>query len=277
MFRKIAFVAILAAVVVSAATSGQQDPKTVLGNVSKAMGADGLKTIQYSGSGADFSLGQAMNPSSPWPRFKNKSYTRIIDFEKQASQLQRVRTQGENPARGGGGQPLVGEQNQNQVVIFNDNTTWVQRLDLVMLPWGFLRAASSAPDTSVRSEKVNGKRYTVLSFQGQNKASVNAFIDDQNLIDRIDTKIDNAVLGDTLYEAIYADYKDFSGVKFPTHMLQKQGGYSVLDLAITDVKPNVEANIQPQAGRGRGGAAGPVGPGGANAEVPTEKLADGIY
>lgn len=277
MFRKIALVAILAAVVAWAATSGQQDPKTVLSNVSKAMGADGLKTIQYSGSGADFSLGQAMNPSSPWPRFNNKSYTRIIDFEKQASQLQRVRTQGENPPRGGGGQPLVGEQNQNQVVIFNDNTSWVQRLDLVMLPWGFLRAASAASDPSVRSEKMSGKRYTVLSFQGQNKASVNAFIDDQNIIERIDTKIDNPVLGDTLYEAIYSDYKDFSGLKFPTHMVQKQGGYAVVDLAITDVKPNVEANIQPQAGRGRGGAGGPGGPGGANGDVPTEKLTDGVY
>ena len=275
MFRKIAFITMFAALVAGAATSGQQDPKTVLSTVSKAMGVDGLKTIQYSGSGADFSLGQAMNPSSPWPRFNNKTYTRTIDFERQASQLQRVRTQGENPPRGGGGQPLVGEQNQNQVVIFNDNTPWVQRLDLVMLPWGFLRAASVVSDTTVRSEKMNGKRYTVLSFQGQNKASVNAFIDDQNMIDRIDTKIDNAVLGDTLYEAVYSDYKDFSGVKFPTHIVQKQGGYPVLDLAITDVKPNVEAHIQPQQGRGRGGAGGPGG--GANGEAPTEKLADGVY
>jgi glyoxylase-like metal-dependent hydrolase (beta-lactamase superfamily II) len=278
MFRKIAFAVVFAALVAWAATSGQQDPKTVLSNVSKAMGADNLKTIQYSGSGADFSLGQAMNPSSPWPRFNNKTYTRTIDFERQASQLQRVRTQGENPPRGGGGQPLVGEQNQNQVVIFNDNTPWAQRLDLVMLPWGFLRAASAASDTSVRSEKMNGRRYTVLSFQGQNKASVNAFIDDQNIIARIETKIDNAVLGDTLYEAVYSDYKDFSGVKFPTHMVQKQGGYPVLDLAITEVKPNVEANIQPQQGRGRGGAGGPGGPGGGpNAEAPTEKLVDGVY
>jgi glyoxylase-like metal-dependent hydrolase (beta-lactamase superfamily II) len=261
-----------------AATTGSQDPKAVLSNVSKAMGADNLKTIQYSGSGADFSLGQAMNPTSPWPRFNDKTYTRTIDFEKQASQLQRVRTQGENPPRGGGGQPLVGEQDQNLVVIFNDNTTWVQRLDLVMLPWGFLRAASAARDTSLRSEKRNGKRYAVLSFEGQNKAAVNAFIDDRNIIERIDTKIDNAVLGDTLYEAIYSDYKDFNGLKFPTHIVQKQGGYPVLDLAITDVKPNVEANIQPQQGRGRGGAGGPGGPGGgANGEVPTEKLADGVY
>jgi glyoxylase-like metal-dependent hydrolase (beta-lactamase superfamily II) len=259
------------------ATNGQPDAKTVLANVSKAMGADNLKTIQYSGSGADFSLGQAMNPSSPWPRFNDKTYTRTIDFDKQASQLQRVRTQGENPPRGGGGQPLVGEQNQNQVVIFNDNTPWAQRLDLVMLPWGFLRAASAASDTSAKAEKMNGKKYTAVSFMGQNKAPVSAYIDDQNIIERVETKIDNAVLGDTPYEAIYSDYKDFNGVKFPTHIVQKQGGYPILELAITDVKPNVEANIQPPQGRGRGGPGGPGGRGGPNAESPTEKLGDGVY
>jgi glyoxylase-like metal-dependent hydrolase (beta-lactamase superfamily II) len=280
MFKRAIFAVVLTAAMVWAATSGQPDAKTVLNNVSKAMGADNLKTIQYSGSGADFSLGQAMNPTSPWPRFTNKTYTRTIDFDKQASQLQRVRTQGENPPRGGGGQPLIGEQNQNQVVIFNDNTPWAQRLDLIMLPWGFLRAASAASDAAVKTEKMNGKKFTVVSFMGQAKAPVSAFIDDQNIIERVETKLDNAVLGDMTYEALYTDYKDFNGVKFPTHMVQKQGGYPILELAITDVKPNVEANIQPPQGRGRGGFGGPGGPGGrggANAETPTEKLADGVY
>ncbi|HEY7388761.1 MAG TPA: MBL fold metallo-hydrolase [Bryobacteraceae bacterium] len=260
-----------------AATSGQPDAKTVLSNVSKAMGADGLKTIQYSGSGADFSLGQAFSPSSPWPRFNDKSYTRTIDFEKQASQLQRLRTQGEDPPHGGGGQPLVGEQNQNQVVIFNDNTPWTQRLDLILLPWGFLRAASAASDATVKSEKMSGKKFTVVSFVGQNKAPVSAFIDDQNIIERVETKIDNPVLGDMPYEGIYSDYKDFNGMKFPAHIVQRQGGYPILDLTITDVKPNVEANIQPPQGRGRGGFGGRGGPGGPSAEAPTEKLGDGAY
>src|SRR5215469_18589200 len=119
MFRKILLSVLVTSLSAWAATSGQPDAKTVLSNVSKAMGADNLKTIQYTGSGSDFSLGQAMSPSSPWPRFADKTYTRTIDFDRQASQLQRVRAQGENPPKGGGGQPMIGEQNQNQVVIFN--------------------------------------------------------------------------------------------------------------------------------------------------------------
>ena len=42
-----------------------QDAKTVLANASKAMGAENLKTIQYSGTGTEFAFGQAFNPSSP--------------------------------------------------------------------------------------------------------------------------------------------------------------------------------------------------------------------
>jgi len=259
-------------------TASAQDAKTVIANVSKAMGADNLKTIQYSGSGADFSLGQAQNPTSPWPRFANPTYTRTIDFDKEASRVQRVRTQGENPPRGGGGQPMIGEQKQDQVVIFNPQTPWTQRLDLVMLPWGFLRAAN-AGNSTIETKKVNGKKYTVITFEGQNKAKVNGYVDDQNMIARVETWIDNAVLGDMLYEADYSDYKDFNGVKFPTHMLLKQGGWPTFELTVNDVKPNIAADIQQPAGRGgRGGRGGPGGPGApAAGPAEPEKLSDGVY
>ena len=59
----------------------------------------------------------APNPSSPWPKFVNKSYTRAIDFVTPASRVERVRVQGENPPHGGGQQPIVGEQPVNQTII----------------------------------------------------------------------------------------------------------------------------------------------------------------
>ena len=58
------------------------------------MGADSLKTIEYSGNGYDFALGQAYNPSSPWPRFVNPTYKRVIDFQVPSSRVDRVRLQG---------------------------------------------------------------------------------------------------------------------------------------------------------------------------------------
>lgn len=56
------------------------------------------------------------------PRFNVKSYTRVIDYETASSREEIVRTQGEDPPRGGGGQPLVGEQ--RQVLLVSGNDAW---------------------------------------------------------------------------------------------------------------------------------------------------------
>ncbi len=250
-------------------TAVAQDAKTVIAKASTAMGADNLKTIEYSGSGADFALGQAGNPNEPWPRFIDKSYTRAIAFEVPASRVDRIRLQGENPPRGGGNQPLRGEQPQSQTIIVTANTPWVQQLEIWMTPHGFLKAAA-ANGATVKSQTVGGKNYNVLTFIGQNKAMVNGYLNDQNMVERVETWIDNAMLGDMLFEAIYSEYKDFGGVKFPTRIVQKQGGYPTLDLTVADVKPNAAVTIQPPQG-------GAPAAGGQAAGASSEKLADGVY
>ncbi len=108
MVKRSLFVAVLACA--CAANAAAQDAKATIGAVSKALGADALKTVQYSATGFDYALGQNPNASAPWPKFIEKSYTRGIDFEATASRVDRVRLQGENPPRGGGQQPIIGEQ-----------------------------------------------------------------------------------------------------------------------------------------------------------------------
>jgi hypothetical protein len=198
------------------------------------MGVDTLKTVQYSATGLDFALGQAPNPASPWPKFINKSYSRTIDFEAPASSVARVRVQGENPPHGGGQQPIVGEQAQNQTIIVKADTPWAQQLEIWMMPHGFLRAAALRHGT-VEARTIGGKKYNVLTFVGDNKAKVNGYINAQNLVERVETLVDNPFLGDMPFEAIYSDYKDAGGVQFPMHIVQKQGGYPVFDLTIGDV------------------------------------------
>src|SRR5262249_40060753 len=210
--------------------------------------------VQYSGSGYDFAIGQAYNPRSPWPKFIDKSYTRVIDFNVPASRMDRIRMQGENPPHGGGLQPVRGEQPQNQTIIVNANTPWVQQLEIWMMPHAFLRAAA-ARNATVKSQTVGGKKFAVVTFTGENKAAVNGYINDQSLVERVETRIDNTVLGDLLFEAQYSDYKDVGGAKFPMRIVQKQGGYPILDLTVSDVKPNAAVSIQ--APQGRGGAPAP--------------------
>ena len=149
-------VALAAASLLAHAAAGAEDAKTVIANASKAMGVEALKTVQYSATGYDFALGQAPNPSSPWPKFINKSYSRTIDFETPASRVERVRMQGENPPHGGGQQPIAGEQPVNQTIVVNADTPWVQQLEIVMTPHGFLRAAATR-NAMLESKTIGGR------------------------------------------------------------------------------------------------------------------------
>jgi glyoxylase-like metal-dependent hydrolase (beta-lactamase superfamily II) len=254
--------------------SAAQDAKTVLGDASKALGADTLNTVEFSATGFDYVLGQAYNPTSPWPKFVNKTYTRAIDFRTPASKVDRIRLQGENPPRGGGQQPVIGEQPQSQTIIVGANTPWVQQLEIIMMPHGFVRAAA-AKNATVKAQTVGGKRYNVVTFTGDNKALVNGYINDQHLVEKVETWIDSPYLGDMLFEANYSDYRDFNGVKFPMKIQQKQGGYPIFDLTVNEVKPNAPVTISAPQGRGAPPAGG--APAATAATIPTEKLADGVF
>jgi glyoxylase-like metal-dependent hydrolase (beta-lactamase superfamily II) len=246
-----------------------QDAKTVISSATKALGAENLKTIEFSGSGFDYAIGQAPNPSLPWPKFNDKTYTRVVDLDAPASRMHRIRTQFENPPHGGGQQPIVGEQVQDQAISAGSPQAGALRDELMMtLPYSFLRAAAAAGDAAVKAQTIGGKKYTVLSFTGSNKAPVKGYLNSDNLLDRVETKIDNNVLGDMPFETAFSDYKDFGGVKFPTHIVQKQGGYPVLDLTLTDVKPNAPANIA---------SAGAPPPPAAMPAATSEKIGDGVY
>jgi len=272
MLKKLSLVVALAIVLTTMPSA--QDAKGVIAAASKAMGADSLRTIEYSGNGYDFVLGQAYSPSSTWPRFVNPSYKRVIDFQVPSSRVDRVRIQGETPPRGGGQQPIRGEQPQTQTIIVGANTPWVQQLEIWMTPYGFLKAAAMN-NATMRVQTIGEQKYSVVSFTGQNKAKVNGYINAQNMVEKVETWIDDALFGDLLFDAVYSDYKDFGGVKFPTRIIQNQGGYPIFDLRISDVKPNAPVTIQAAQGGG-GGAAAAAGAAAAG-DAPTEKLGDGVY
>lgn len=263
MLRKfVAFVMLATGVMWAVPSALAQDAKTVLANASKAMGADNLKSIQYSGTATEFAFGQAFTVSSPWPGFVDKSYTRTINFETPAWRVDRVLADIPTDRRGGGLPP-----GPSQTVIVGSNTPWAAQVDLWMTPYGFLREAANANGgATVASKSMRGKKYTVVTFTAPNKAKMNGYIDADNMLDRVETWVDTPMLGDTLLEADYSGYKDFGGVKFPTTIEVKEGAYPILDVAATDVKPNAPANLQ-----GNPTVAPPTPP------ATSQKLADGVY
>lgn len=236
-----------------------QDARAVLTNAAKAMGSENLRTIQYSGMGsAAAGIGQNPNPKTRWPLLRVKSYSREIDLNSSASRVQMVRVQGST------------DQTQNQ---YNaPSLPWPNQVGFWLTPHGFIKGAL-ANNATVKSETIDGTNYNVVTFTLQNKYKVVGYINNQNLVEKVQSWVDNDVLGDMVAEAGYSVYKDFGGVKFPTMIIEKQGGFPVLILVVSDVKPNATVDTQPpqaQAGTAPGGAAQPV-------SVQTEKVADGVF
>jgi glyoxylase-like metal-dependent hydrolase (beta-lactamase superfamily II) len=74
------------------------------------------------------------------------------------------------------------------------------------------------------------------------------------------------VVGDVLTETVYADYKDFGGVQFPTRISQKRAGFPTLDVNITDAKANAPADLKV-----------PDNVVQAAVKVQADKVADGVW
>jgi glyoxylase-like metal-dependent hydrolase (beta-lactamase superfamily II) len=241
------------------AADAPSDLKTVVANSMKAMGSENVKTLVVSGEGFDTCVGQQPSVKTGWwRRYSDKQYVRSIDFEARAWRLQRVRGEGEPNGHGGCGTTNPSpEQTQNQVTNAGPMAPWNTQLEYILLPQGFLKTALEK-NAAVKSETIKGKKFTVVEFTGDNKSPVTGYINDKGYVEKVETKIDINPFGDQVWSAVYTDWKDFAGVKFPVHIVQNQGPPKYFELTVTDVKANVPVDLTPPAGRGGGG-----GPGGA--------------
>jgi glyoxylase-like metal-dependent hydrolase (beta-lactamase superfamily II) len=233
--------AVLAAIALGA-TASLQDAGAVVADVARALGSPELKTIQYSATGFTYSFAQNYRPDVPYPKFR-ATYSRAIDFERGLAREETVRTQFETPPRGGGGQPLYTEARAAATVT---NATGWGGGALALTPHGFVKAAAASSPT-VSSRRVDGRTMTVISFTARNQFKVEGYINQQRLIDRIDTWVANPILGDTLIQTTFSGYRDFGGVQFPTRIVQRQGGFPTLELTVNDVRPNAAVTIQAPA------------------------------
>src|SRR5215204_758784 len=143
----------LAATVILAA----QDAKSVLETVAKTTGAAGVTSVTYSGTAADVNFLQTKDINGPWPLRPITSYVRTIDLGQTA-----MRSSGQTNNQGlFGGAPQPGAFNQN---ITPTSALWTQQLDYWVTPWGFLKGAAAASNTSMRSQKIRGSNYTIVSW-----------------------------------------------------------------------------------------------------------------
>jgi glyoxylase-like metal-dependent hydrolase (beta-lactamase superfamily II) len=102
-----------------------------------------------------------------------------------------------------------------------------------------------------------------------------------NLVSKVEYKTDQPVLGDTTTETTYSAYKTFTGGKFPSRIVTRQGGFPILDLTVTNAEINGIVRAVPiPASVNQAYQANPAPA--RNAPPPpqmvtTTKVADGVY
>ena len=272
------------------AVASAQDAGPVVAAASKAMGADSLNSITYSGTARNGAFGQSKaigDPMGPVNVTRITQYTRTINFvapSDAASLVSRATGPTQPPTVPGVPPPMPGVFNQN-ITAMQANTNWNQGLNIWTTPWGFLKGAAANKATVRQQDGLQ-----VVSFSPALKSPsgrayvVTGYINAQNLVTKVETRVDNAVVGDLLVEFEYSNYRNMNGVQVPTRIVQKQASMPTFDASIKTATPNPSnltelLTVPPPPGRAGGpGGPAPAAPAAAAAAAPpVEKLGDGVF
>ena len=95
---------------------------------------------------------------------------------------------------------------------------------------GAARSEIPTPGSQVRLNQI--KR--CLTENESQRTEVTGYINQQNMVEKVETRIGN----DVLARGVYLHYQDFGGLKFPTTSIQQQNGENALILIVDNVKAN---------------------------------------
>jgi glyoxylase-like metal-dependent hydrolase (beta-lactamase superfamily II) len=296
LFRRLTGAALFAACLSIGVAA--QDAKAVVAAAAKAMGVDTLNSITFSGTARNGQFGQSKaigNPMGSVNVTTITTYTRTINFGASADRaalISRASGPTQPPTVPGTPAPMPGVFNQN-ISGTQADTNWNQALNIWTTPWGFLKGAA-ANNATVRQQGgqqvVSFSPPTLKSPSGQ-MYTVTGYISKQNLVTKVETQVENAVVGDLLVEFEYSNYRNMNGVQVPGRIVQKQAGLETFNADITAATSNptnlAELLTPPPAPARAGGppagapppGAGPGGPGGGQqtAGPPVEKLGEGAF
>src|SRR6185369_3573499 len=130
------------------AIASAQDAGPVVAAASKAMGADSLNSITYSGTARNGAFGQSKSigdPMGPVNVTQISMYTRTINFGQTtdpAALVSRATGTTQPPTVPGTPPPMPGAFNQN-ITSMQAATNWNQGLNIWTTPWGFLKGAAA--------------------------------------------------------------------------------------------------------------------------------------
>jgi glyoxylase-like metal-dependent hydrolase (beta-lactamase superfamily II) len=263
-----------------------QDAAAPLKTAEAALGSENLKTVEFSGNGWDACLGQAWNVNDGrWARWELRDYNRVIDYQTMTSRHTAQQRAGMDAHALGGCGAAPGAAARPQQSNISPNSAWAQQLQIWLTPYGFIRLAGENKPTA-ETQTIAGRSFNVVSFpvtRGDQTYRMRGYFNGENLLERIETWLDDPIFGDMLVEAEFSGYRSFDGVRFPARIYHKQGGLGIFELAVDKVIPNSTASAAPPQAAGQRGAGAAAGAGGGGRgaapapAAPFTEMAPGVF
>jgi glyoxylase-like metal-dependent hydrolase (beta-lactamase superfamily II) len=281
MFMPKSIVRILAGLCVASLAPIDAASAASLQEAAELLSASRLETLEFSGAGNWFYFGQAPVPGGDYEKYDMPSYSAAIDFAKPGARVRMIRSQAED------GRPRPAPFEETHEWYLLGDAAWnvapahdagpgdpseltpaphavsFRLTEIWTTPQGFLKAAlanGAASETAGADVRV--------SFTIRNQRYV-GLIGPDNHVSSIRTWIDTPVLGDTLLETTFSDYKDFGGLLFPTRIHRSEAGHDLLHLDVASARANGTVDIVLPESVAR--AQPPT------FEVVSETIADGVY
>jgi glyoxylase-like metal-dependent hydrolase (beta-lactamase superfamily II) len=224
-----------------------------LGRIESALGASGVTSLSYTGTGSSAMLGQGLTAGVP-AKWVLLNFRGDVQFSTPGLRFELER------ALLDGGVPFGGAR---QVWLLSGDTAWNvgangtpaplnPRPDTQMssleerqlqvwlsTPVGFLRGAQANRATT----RPQGQALMV-TFTTPGGVRVTGTVGRTNQVERVEALIDHPVLGDMLVETLFSNYKAFGALQFPARIVQRHGGFTTLELDIATVQANGVAPIE---------------------------------
>jgi hypothetical protein len=205
-------------VLVPGAPARAQDAQAILREASVRIGAEGLESLSFSGSGSGYSY----NDENRRQYSRVQSYQQDVRFEAGESHVEARRLEG------------IGPEGVVEVRDLTGDMSLPEAVERWFVPHLFLAEARyRAVRTS--QDRALGLDYTVLTFDMLGY-SVSAYLDSDDRIDHLHLQAE----GGPGLDVRYLGYADHGGVLFPRMLSLEQEGRPLLVLVVSEVVPNAD-------------------------------------
>ena len=102
-------------------------------------------------------------------------------------------------------------------------------------PLGFVAGATTRTAT-MANETLYGTPYRVLTFTAANGQQVKGYLTEKNVLERTRADITDSTGRKVQKEAVFYDWTDFNGTKFPSIIIEKENGEVARILVISKVE-----------------------------------------